>query len=55
MESEWINVNEWVSSKISQVVFTVRKLLTRDIKAKYETLRYLILEKIDPSPPGLMM
>lgn len=44
--------NKWISSKISQLLFIVRKLLTRDIKAKYETLRYLVLEKIDPSPPG---
>ena len=32
-----ININEWISSNISEVVFTVR---------------YLVLEKIDPSPPG---
>lgn len=51
MEDERINLNEWVSSKISQLVFAVRKLLTRDIKAKYETFRYLVLEKIDPTPP----
>ncbi len=51
MEGEWVNLNEWVRAKVSHVEFIVKKLLTREIKLRYENLRFLILEKIDPSPP----